>query len=90
MPGTPDAQSFSHLLLKHKNVLGNLYVSKVRVFRDSQELSAQPSLLMVVEPVPAGEDMGPAENEPAPVLNVDNRTAIRRRCRRRWWDRSKL
>ncbi|KAJ4991638.1 hypothetical protein SVAN01_02753 [Stagonosporopsis vannaccii] len=56
--GTPNAQAFSYFLLQHKATLGNLYISQVRVFRDSKQEQVGPSILFIVEPVPT-----PASNE---------------------------
>ncbi|KAF1924503.1 uncharacterized protein M421DRAFT_8805 [Didymella exigua CBS 183.55] len=57
--GTPNAQAFSYFLLQHKATLGNLYISKIRVFRDDRK-EPGPNLLLVVEPVPANDDTKPA------------------------------
>ena len=57
VPGTPNAQAFSYLLLQHKATLGNLYISQVRVFDDDRRRSA-PNILLVVEPVPVNSEVG--------------------------------
>lgn len=61
-PGTPNAQAFSYFLLQHKAELGNRYISKIRVFRDSNWI-AKANLLLVVEAVPANDEDGAGEEE---------------------------
>ncbi|KAJ4350677.1 hypothetical protein N0V95_004525 [Ascochyta clinopodiicola] len=61
--GTPNAQAFSYILSQHKPTLGNLYISRVRVFRDNREPENAPNLLLIVEPVPADGTVGKPEDQ---------------------------
>ncbi|KAF3053165.1 hypothetical protein E8E11_011261 [Didymella keratinophila] len=90
--GTPNAQAFSYFLLQHKKELGNLYISKVRVFHDANWI-AHANLLFIVESVPTGkESEEPKEQGPsgAAVEEAQRRGAPNLLRLRRWWSRAKL
>ena len=65
-----------------------MYISKFRVFRDSEGFNMA-NLLMVIEPVPVESDQ-PDEATPTPEAHSrGNATSASRRVRR-WWSRAKL
>lgn len=59
-PGSPNAQAFSYLLLQHKAELGNLQITKIRVFHDDRDLPG-PNMVLFVEPVPADYTIDPPD-----------------------------
>ncbi|KAJ8117173.1 hypothetical protein OPT61_g1559 [Boeremia exigua] len=61
--GTPNAQAFSYFLIQHKKQLGDLYISKIRVFHDSNWI-AKANLLLVVEQVPAEHSQEETQEKP--------------------------
>ncbi|KAF3040968.1 hypothetical protein E8E12_009025 [Didymella heteroderae] len=93
--GTPNAQAFSYFLLQHKKELGNLFISKVRVFHDANWIS-HANLLLIVEPVPTGVKPGKPEKSEEqgtsvvaePQVQGQTSPAILRL--RHWWNRAKL
>ncbi|KAF9696050.1 hypothetical protein EKO04_006280 [Ascochyta lentis] len=72
--GTPNAQAFCYMLLQHKATLGNLYISRVRIFLDTREPNPGLTLLLFVEPVPANTDVGkPGNQQEARQIRRDGR-----------------
>lgn len=68
--GTPNAQAFSYLLLQHKADLGNLYISKIRVFHDDRQRPG-PNLLLIVEPVPVNSEVPrPEDRQTKPISGL--------------------
>ncbi|KAJ8107616.1 hypothetical protein OPT61_g8743 [Boeremia exigua] len=59
--GSPNLLAFSYLLIQHKAELGNLYITKIRVFRDERYDSAL-NMALFVERAPP----------PADPMDVDN------------------
>ena len=66
-----------------------MYISRVRLFRDSRQQTSHANLLMVVEPMPVEEDEGP-DATPIPEAQSRGKATSTSRRLRRWWSQAKL